>query len=205
MPWMVEWSNGISSGPYETEWQAERYGCIENRSKPKGGFRLVDLAPPAGLTHTMLEPHLAGLHWENVAGYFGGICDRFWMHWWFRPANDDRSLWDQLLNLNGSPPPEPLPPIENFELRRLVPVVDSLEHSWICPNGVAATGRLTRETLALLLKREDVQWWDLHLYDGGRRRFVATDGGSEHFAWVSEGDLELLKSMGIPAELFRRW
>ncbi|HYF76944.1 MAG TPA: hypothetical protein VD973_07430 [Symbiobacteriaceae bacterium] len=203
MPWMVEWQNGGSSGPYETEWEAERHGCTESRRQTSGGFRLADLAPPPGLTTTMLEPRLASEHWARVAEYIGQSCDRFWIHWWFRPSNDNRSLWDQLLSRSGSPEPEPLPHRDHLSLKRPDPAIDSLEHSWICPNGVAATGSLDRATLALLLKREDVHWWDLHLYGRGRRRFVATDGGTEHFACVTAQDLEYLAPLGVPTELFR--
>lgn len=203
MPWMVEWQNGDSSGPFETEWEAERHGCMEKRRHPRGGFRLADLTPPPGLTHTMLEPRLAGEHWEKVAEYIGNECDRFWIHWWFRPSNDNRNLWDQLLNPTRSPEPEPLPCRVHLSLKRLDPVIDTLVPSWICPNGVAATGGLNAATLALLLKREDVRWWDLHLYGGGRKRFVATDGGAEHFAFIAVQDLKSLGSAGVPPELFR--
>lgn len=203
MPWMVAWKDGRSSGPYETEWEAERHGCMESRMGARGSFRAVDLAPPAGLMHRMLDPRTSAQDWVKVAEYLSSRCDRFWLHWWFRPVNDTRSLWDRLSNVGDASPPEPLPPREAFCLGRLESAVDSLEHSWICPNGVAATGRLKRDTMSLLLKQEDVKWWDLHLYDGGRMRFVATDGGSEHFAWVTAQDVEAMASAGIPPALFR--
>gem|GEM_PF-4232034 len=201
MPWMVEWMNGgKSAGPFAAEWEAERCGCMEG----PGGFRLVELGGPSGLSHTMLEPSLAGEYWTHVAEYLGAQCDRFWIHWFFRPSNDPRSLWERLINPAGSPPPEPLPARSELNLKRLDPAIDSLEPSWICPNGAAATGPLTRSTLELLLLREDVEWWDLHLYQGGRRRFLSTDGGTEHFAWVSEQDIERMVSLGVPRELFYR-
>jgi hypothetical protein len=203
MPWIVEWADGAgSSGPYETEWEAERYGCTESRSGRRG-FRVVDLTQPSGLTLMLLDPRLAGPYWSKVAEYLWPQCDRFWVHWSFRPPNDKRSLSEQLFDPGGAPPAEPLPPRGQMELKRFDPVVDALEHSWICPNGVAATGPLTRDTLALLLKREDIRWWDLHLYSSGRRLFVATDGGAEHFARVSAEDVDCMISAGMPRTLFR--
>lgn len=204
MPWMIEWLKGNeSTGPFASEWEAERHACTLSRTQSVGGFRVVEIDPPAGLIHTMLEPAMDHEYWMQVAEYLGDQCDRFWMHWWFRPPNDRRSLWEQLANPAGSPPPEPLPPRSELIPKRLDSAVESVEHSWICPNGAAATGPLTGSTLALLLSREEIEWWDLHLYQGGRRRFLSTDGGTEHFAWVTEQDIERLASMGVPRELFR--
>lgn len=161
--------------------------------------------PPAGAIHTMLEPSLAGEYWTQVARYLQPRCDRFWIHWWFRPPNDTRPIFDQLLNPAGRPPDEPLPPQRELALGRLAWLIDGIEPSWICPNGAAATGPLTADTLAILLEQTDVPWWDLHLYSRGHIRFVATDGGDEHFAWLFAEDFRAMAAAGIPEALFRRW
>lgn len=202
MPWKVEWvGGGEPAGPFSTEWDALRFALQVGRRLE---FRIVDQAPVAGLIHTMLEEHEARDDWKRVASFLAPHCDRFWLHWWFRKPNDSRSLMDQLLDPAGRPAPEPLPERSALGLGWLDWVIDQVEHSWICPNGVAVSGPLVPGTLDLLLSQDPVSWWDLHLCSQGRILFTATDGGTEHFAWLTDQEIASMVAAGLPDDLFRR-
>lgn len=200
MPWAVEWGNERSQ-PFATEWEAQRHGAEEGRRRHTG-CRILDLAPEPGLHRLMLAPGEGQGFWRQVATYLAGRCDRFWLHWAFRPSNDRRSIWEQLIDPGARPEPEPLPPREQLPLGRLAPWVTEMEHSWMMHNACAISGRLDSEVLPLLLAREEVPWFDLHLIGQGRTWFLATDAGTEHFVQLTEDDLDQLAAQGVPRDLF---